>query len=123
MLAWIKYGSATLWLAFGLVFKILGLVPRHRDIVARVVGDGVAAPVTLAVGAAEVGLALWILSGVRPRWCAAAQTLAIGTMNVIELRVARDLLLAPVAMVLANLVFLSLVWYWAVRTESRPQQP
>jgi hypothetical protein len=119
MLAALRIGTAAAWLTFGLVFKIFGLVPRHRAIVAQVVGEGAATPVTLLVGVAEVGLWLWILSGVRPRWCAAAQTLAIVTMNLIELRLARELLLAPVPMVLANVVFLSLVWTWAIQTEAR----
>jgi hypothetical protein len=34
-------------------------------------------------------------------------------MNALELRYARDLLLAPIAMVCANAVFLSLGWYVA----------
>jgi len=51
----------------------------------------------------------------RPRACALAQTLAIVTMNIIELNVARDLLLSPLGMVGANAVFLTVVWYVALQ--------
>ena len=97
----LRIGIAAVWLTFGVGFKLLGLVPRHRLIVARIVGDGMAGPLTIAIGLAETALALWVLSGWKPRACAAAQTAAIVTMNAIELSVARDLLLAPVLMVCA----------------------
>ena len=111
----LRLATAAVWLTFGVVFKLLGVVPRHRAIVAAVVGEAAATPVTLLVGAGETVLGLWILSGRRPRTCAAVQTLAIATMNAVELSVARELLLAPVAMVCANILFLAAVWYAALR--------
>ena len=60
-------------------------------------------------------MGLWILSGIRPRLCAAAQTLAIVGMNTLELALAKDLLLAPVPMVCANTAFLAAGWYCALR--------
>lgn len=36
---WLRLGIAGVWLVFGLLFKALGAVPRHRAIVARVVGE------------------------------------------------------------------------------------
>ena len=122
MLTWIRFGTASVWLVFGLIFKVLGLVPRHREIVASVIGEEWATPVTVLVGLAEIGMAAWIMSELRPRWCAVAQTLAIGSMNFLELRSARELLLAPLPMVLANTVFLGLVWYWALTTEARARK-
>jgi hypothetical protein len=46
--------------------------------------------------------------------CMAGQTVFIASMNAFELRRARDLLLSPVGMVCANVVFLSLGWYVAL---------
>lgn len=106
---------AGVWLTFGLAFKVAGLVPRHRQIVAAVVGESVAGPVTLCVGLGEAGLGLWVLGGRRPRACAAVQTLAVVAMNAVELAVARDLLLAPMAMLGANAVLLGAAWYVALR--------
>ena len=37
-------------------------------------------------------------------------------MNALELRHARDLLLSPIGMVSANVVFLSIGWYVALAT-------
>jgi hypothetical protein len=47
-LAWLRLGIASVWLLFGLLFKALGVLPRHRKIVARVVGEK------------RAGLFLWI---------------------------------------------------------------
>jgi hypothetical protein len=96
------------------VFKVLDVVPRHRMIVATVLGATAAGPVTVAIGAAEAAMGLWILSGIRPRLCAAAQTAAIVSMNTLELGLAKDLLLAPIPMVCANTAFLAAGWYCAL---------
>jgi hypothetical protein len=48
--------------------------------------------------------------------CVAIQTAALVSMNALELRRARDLLLSPVGMVGANVVLLSLGWYVALAT-------
>jgi hypothetical protein len=110
----LRVATALVWLGFGLLAKVLDGVPRHREIVSRVVGTQLAASVTLLVGAAEVLMALWIVSRRLPRTCAAAQTAALVTMNSLELYKARDLLLSPLAMVAANVVFLSLAWVLAL---------
>jgi len=118
---WLRVALAAVWIVFGLVFKVAGLVPRHRLIVAAAVGEAAAGPVTLVVGCAEAVLGLWVLSGVRPRTCAAAQTLAIVGMNSVELAVARDLLLAPVPMLCANAVLLGVAWWLALNAPARPE--
>lgn len=113
----IRIVTALVWILFGLGFKVLGLVPRHRGIVAAVLGEAAAGPVTVAVGLGETALGLWILSGIRPRLCAAAQTLALASMNALELAYARERLLAPVPMVAANALFLAVGWYAALRAD------
>jgi hypothetical protein len=92
----LRIGTASVWLVFGALFKVLNLVPRHRMIVATVLGEAMAGPITLGIGAAEATMGLWILSGIYPRLCAATQTIAIVSMNALELSLAKDLLLAPV---------------------------
>jgi hypothetical protein len=112
----LTFATAAVWLLFGMWFKIFGMVPRHRQIVATVVGEAGAGPVTVLIGAAEIAMALWILSGLYPRACAALQSIAIVTMNALELSLARDLLLAPILMICANTLFLVIVWYCALKT-------
>lgn len=119
----LRIATAAVWLVFGVGFKMLGLVPRHRIIVAAVVGEAASGPLTFLVGAAEAAMGLWILSGIRPRLCAAAQTVAIVSMNVLELALARDLLLAPIPMVVTNAAFLSVGWYCALRSPALPRVP
>ncbi len=119
LLTFLRIGTAAVWLVFGFVFKVLHAVPRHDQIVAAVLGPELARPLTIAVGAAETLLGLWILSGRWPRTCAAVQTLAIVAMNTLELAFAREHLLAPVPMLLANTLFLTAAWCLAVQTRSR----
>ncbi len=111
---WARIAVALVWLVFGLVFKLLRVVPRHERIVARILGDRVAPVLTRLIGLGEGLVGLWMLSGVFLPWCAALQTALVATMNAIELRRARDLLLAPVPMLLGNTLLLSLAWYAAL---------
>jgi DoxX-like family len=114
MATWLRVGVAAVWLVFGLVFKAFDVVPRHRQIVARVLGERVAPWLTKAVGAGETVVGLWMLSG-RLLWlCVALQTGVIVVMNTLELRYARDLLLSPLGMIAANAVLLSVGWYVAL---------
>lgn len=116
MIIALRIGTACVWILFGLVFKVLHVVPRHEKIVAAVIGPDWAGPVTVGIGAAEGCMGLWILSGRRPLLCASTQTVAIVGMNVLELGFASEHLLAPIAMPCANAVFLGLGWFLAVRT-------
>jgi uncharacterized membrane protein YphA (DoxX/SURF4 family) len=103
---------AAVWLVHGLYNKLLGGSPRHLAIVQTVPGLAGASGVRVltAVGLVEVALAVWILSGRAPRRCAAAQTVLLISMNIVELTFARHLLLTPVGLLPLNLVFLTLAW-------------
>ena len=113
-LTWMRIGIASVWLLFGLVFKALGFLPRHRRIVARVVGEQHAGLILWSVALAEIGLSIWMLVGCFLPICMVAQTVFIAAMNFYELRDARDLLLTPWGMACANVVFLSAGWYVAL---------
>jgi hypothetical protein len=103
---------AAVWLVHGLYNKLLGGSTRHLAIVQSVPGlGGVAGErVLTAVGIGEVAIALWVLSGWRPRLCAATQTVALLSMNVVELTYARPLLLWPAGLLPLNVAFLVLAW-------------
>ena len=106
--------ATIVWIVFGGIFKVLGVVPRHQEIVANILGGEHARVITVLIGLAETALGLWWLIGFLPRICALFQTAAIISMNVLELHYARPLLLAPVAMIISNVIFLALVWYAAL---------
>lgn len=115
----IRIGTAAVWFTFGVVFKIFGVVPRHRLIVASILGEDIARPATMLIGVGEAVIGIWILSGFRPRTSAAVQTVALASMNTLELYYACHHLLAPILMVCANFVFLGVVWYGALRFEKK----
>ena len=103
---------AAVWLVHGLYNKVLHGSTRHLAIVQSIPGlDGIAGERVLTlVGLAEVGLAVWVLSGWRPFLCATAQTAALLSMNATELAFARHLLLWPAGLIPVNLLFLALAW-------------
>ncbi len=89
----LKYLFAVVWLVNGLVCKVLDLVPRHREIVARILGEDHALLLTRTIGVAEIAMAAWILIGIAGRLNALTQRVVVATMNVIEFFLAPDLLL------------------------------
>ena len=103
---------AAIWLLHGFYNKLLGGSARHLAIVQAVPGLGgdTGARILVAVGIGEVAIAVWVLSGWRPRLCAATQTVALLSMNVLELTFARDLLLWPAGLLPLNVAFLTLAW-------------
>ncbi|BAV06422.1 DoxX-like family protein [Filimonas lacunae] len=84
---------AIVWVANGLFCKVLGLVPRHRQIVSAILGPTYASPFTLLIGFLEIGMAIWIVSGYRSRLNALTQMLVIATMNTLEFTLVPHLLL------------------------------
>jgi hypothetical protein len=123
MITMLRVATATVWIVFGVLFKVFNMVPRHRLIVASILGDTLAGPATILIGGAEALIGLWILSGIRPRVCAVVQTIAIATMNTLELTLARDLLLAPILMVCGNTAFLAAGWFCALKSPTERLVP
>jgi hypothetical protein len=89
----LTYLIAAVWLINGLVCKVFNSVPRHREIVARILGDDHASLFTIAIGALETLMAVWVLSRIMTRLNAIIQIVIIATMNTIEFIIAPDLLL------------------------------
>jgi hypothetical protein len=84
---------ALVWIGFGLVCKVLELVPRHAEIVARILGPSHADSITRLIGVLEVLMGVWVLSRHRRRWAAIVQIALVGVMNLLETVLAPDLLL------------------------------
>lgn len=109
---------AAVWLTNGLFAKLLGWVPRHEEIVAAVLGAAHAGWITKAIGAGEVLIALWVVSGRLAKVGAVVQILLVAAMNVLELVFAREhLLWGPFNAVFA-LLFMGLVFYNGFFSES-----
>ena len=102
---------ALVWLINGLYCKLLNGVPRHEQIVARILGANCAAPLTKLIGFGEVLIAIWIVSRIRSRWCAVSQILLVGSMNVLECLLAPDLLLFGRLNMVNALLFIGIICY------------
>lgn len=112
---------AGVWLVNGLYCKLLNGVPRHERIVAKVLGDAHARPFTLAIGVAEILMAVWVLTGYRSRLNSLVQIVVVVMMNVLEFLVAPELLLWGRWNLLFALLFAGLVyWHGYVGQESAP---
>lgn len=83
---------ALVWMVNGFFCKVLNLVPRHEQIVARILGDSYSRPLTILIGLSEILMAIWILSRISPRMNAIIQIIIVATMNILEFILVPNLL-------------------------------
>jgi DoxX-like family len=107
----LTYSIASVWIINGFFCKALDLVPRHRQIIASILGEEYSKPLTILIGFAEIGVAIWILSRFRTRLIAVLQILIIATMNVLEFTLVPDLLLWGKANSVFAFMFILLIYY------------
>lgn len=107
----LNYCIATVWIANGLFCKVLNFVPRHQQIVARILGNEHARLLTILIGLSETLIAVWILSGIKTRLNAATQILVIATMNTLEFILVPDLLLWGKVNSIFAFMFILLIYY------------
>lgn len=102
---------AAVWLVNGLYCKVLNLVPRHQEIVARILGDDYAPLLTKLIGVSEILMVVWILSRLYSRLNAITQISIVLLMNVIEFIAVPDLLLWGRFNILFAAMFAGVVYY------------
>ena len=107
----INYLIAAVWIANGLFCKVLNLVPRHQQIVARILGNDHSRLFTLLIGLSETLMAIWIISGIRTRLNAVTQIIVISAMNSLEFFLVPDLLLWGRFNALFAFLFILLIFY------------
>ncbi len=105
------YIIAFVWIVNGLFCKILHLVPRHEQIVARILGDQYSGLLTLLIGISEIVIAAWILSGIRSRLNTIVQITIIALMNILEFILAPDLLLWGKLNLLFAFLLILIIYY------------
>lgn len=108
----IRVAVASVWLYEGLWCKLLGREARQLQVVEAVphLGPRVGALFLKALGAVEVTIALWALSGIAPLPCAVVQTALLVTLNANGVLWARHIIHDPGGMLVKNFAFLVLVW-------------
>jgi uncharacterized membrane protein YphA (DoxX/SURF4 family) len=107
----LTYCIATIWIANGLFCKVLNLVPRHQQIVAKILGDEHSRLLTIAIGCSEIFMAIWILSNIKSRLNAIAQILIIATMNTLEFILVPNLLLWGKANAIFAFILILVVYF------------
>jgi DoxX-like family len=107
----LDYFMATVWIANGFLCKALNLVPRHQEIVARILGEEHAGLFTLLIGIAETCMGVWIISGAARNLNAIVQIIVVASMNVVEFILVPDLLLWGRWNALFAFLFILLIFY------------
>lgn len=108
---WRHFAIAMVWIINGFFCKVLNLVPRHQEIVARILGHEHARIMTLLIGVAEIGMSAWILSGIQKRLNVLTQIFVIAIMNALEFFLVPDLLLWGKANAFFAFIFILLIYY------------
>jgi uncharacterized membrane protein YphA (DoxX/SURF4 family) len=103
---------ALVWFYEGLWCKLLSGCPSHAAIVRSLPPplSSFAVALLIAVGAAEVALGIWILSGWKARFAFWAQALLLVLMNSGGLIWGRAAIADPASLVIHNAVILALAW-------------
>lgn len=107
----LTYFIALVWLVNGLICKVLNSVPRHQEIVARILGEEFSRTITILIGISEIIMAIWILSKFKPKVNAITQMVVILTMNFLEFLLAPDLLLWGRLNLVFALLFVGLIYF------------
>ncbi|WP_316820533.1 DoxX-like family protein [Pedobacter gandavensis] len=116
----ITYVIAGVWFVNGLFCKVLNFVPRHEEIVGRILGDVYSKPLTIAIGLSEIGMAIWILTGYKSRLNAILQIVIIALMNFLEFILVPDLLLWGRFNSLFAFLFIFLIYFKEFKLQSSP---
>lgn len=110
--------TVLVWFVNGLFCKILAFVPRHEEIVTKILTItfskeyALYAPVlTKMIGFAELVMVIWIVSRFKRNICASTQIFIVILMNIIEFLLAPELLLFGKTNIFIALAFAMLVYY------------
>lgn len=101
---------ALVWFINGFFCKVLNLVPRHQEIVGRILGEQHAWFFTKAIGVSEILMVVWVLSRIKNRISAVFQMTIVGAMNILEFILVPDLLLFGRMNILFAFLFIVLIY-------------
>ena len=107
----LNYFIASAWVINGLFCKVLNLVPRHQEIVERILNIDNGRALTILIGIAETIMAIWILTRIRSKLNAIIQIIIVALMNTLEFFLAPDLLLWGKLNAVFALMFIAVIYY------------
>ncbi len=106
-----RYFMAFVWLANGLLCKVLNLVPRHEQIVREVLNTEWSREIIILIGLGEVCIAFWILLNVKVKLHTILQVFLVAIMNILEFIITPELLMWGKVNSVFALVFIAVVIY------------
>ncbi|RZL51101.1 MAG: hypothetical protein EOP00_01075 [Pedobacter sp.] len=106
----INYLIAGVWFLNGLFCKVLNFVPRHEEIVSRILGVNYSSLLTKTIGVLEILMAIWIVTGIKSRFNTIVQIVIIALMNMLEFWLVPDLLLFGRFNILFAFIFISIIY-------------
>lgn len=89
----------------------MNLVPRHEQIVGRILGNEHARILTIIIGFSEIVMAIWIITNYKPRLNAITQIAVILSMNILEFVITPDLLLWGRFNLFFAILFICVIYY------------
>ncbi|NOS85326.1 MAG: hypothetical protein HOP31_09315 [Ignavibacteria bacterium] len=98
------------WLINGLYAKVLGFVPRHKQIVSKILGSDISFIAVKVIGVLEICMFIWVISRKFSRLAAVMQIIIVLTMNILEFILVPDLLLFGRMNIIIALVFVCVVY-------------
>ncbi|WP_300566788.1 DoxX-like family protein [Flavobacterium sp.] len=110
MKTFLYYLIALVWIVNGLFCKVLNFVPRHQEIVGKILGEEHSFLLIKIIGVLEIGMAVWVLSKFKSRFCAILQIIVIGTMNLLEFILAPELLLFGKINSIIAILFMTVIY-------------
>ena len=119
----LTYCISAIWFVNGLFCKVLNLVPRHQQIVARILGDEHSRLLTIIIGCLEIFMSIWILSKIRSKLNAIAQVLIIGIMNILEFMLVPELLLWGKLNIIFAFILILIVYFNEFYLNRKLNQP
>jgi hypothetical protein len=108
--SFLNYFIAFVWIANGLFCKILNFVPRHQEIVAKILGNEYSFILIKIIGGLEILMAIWILSRIKSIFCTIFQMLIVASMNIMEFVLAPELLLFGKINILIATLFIGVLY-------------
>ncbi len=118
----LTYFIATVWLINGLFCKVLNLVPRHQEIVSRILGEDYSRIATVLIGVSEIIMFFWIISGFKSKLNAVVQIFVIAIMNTLEFILVPDLLLWGHYNSLFAFIFILLIYFNEFKLKLKTQK-
>lgn len=102
---------AFVWFANGFVCEVLNLVPRHEQIVARILGEEHSRLLTVLIGLSEILMAICVLTKFKSKINTIIQIIVISIMNILEFILVPDLLLWGRLNSIFAVLFIGLIYY------------